>query len=54
MSVLIAVVHIIVCLALIMTVLLQTGKGADMARYSAAQAARPSSAAPAAPPFWAN
>jgi preprotein translocase subunit SecG len=30
MSVLIAVVHIIVCLALIMTVLLQTGKGADM------------------------
>ncbi len=30
MSVLIVVVHIIVCLALIMTVLLQTGKGADM------------------------
>jgi preprotein translocase subunit SecG len=30
MSVLIAVVHVIVCLALIMIVLLQTGKGADM------------------------
>ena len=30
MSILVIVLHIIVCLALIMIVLLQTGKGADM------------------------
>lgn len=30
MSILIVVVHIVVCIALIMIVLLQTGKGADM------------------------
>ncbi|MBW2010519.1 MAG: preprotein translocase subunit SecG, partial [Deltaproteobacteria bacterium] len=30
MSILIVLVHIIVCIALILIVLLQTGKGADM------------------------
>ncbi len=30
MSLLIVVIHVIVCIALILTVLLQTGKGADM------------------------
>ncbi len=30
MSILIVVIHVIVCIALIMIVLLQTGKGADM------------------------
>jgi preprotein translocase subunit SecG len=30
MSILVIVVHIIVCIALILIVLLQTGKGADM------------------------
>jgi len=30
MSILLVVIHVIVCLALIMIVLLQTGKGADM------------------------
>ncbi len=30
MSILLVIIHIIVCLALIMIVLLQTGKGADM------------------------
>jgi preprotein translocase subunit SecG len=30
MSLLVIIIHVIVCIALIMTVLLQTGKGADM------------------------
>jgi len=30
MSILLIIIHIIVCIALIMIVLLQTGKGADM------------------------
>ncbi|MDX2499759.1 MAG: preprotein translocase subunit SecG, partial [Deltaproteobacteria bacterium] len=30
MSILLIIIHIVVCIALIMIVLLQTGKGADM------------------------
>jgi preprotein translocase subunit SecG len=30
MSIIVVVIHVVVCIALIMTVLLQSGKGADM------------------------
>jgi preprotein translocase subunit SecG len=51
MSLVLIVIHIVVCVALIMIVLLQTGKGADMGAAFGGGAVKPCLAAPAPQPF---